>query len=299
MEVIDVHTHGLGGYDTRTTDAEHLLRIAALHGAAGVSEIVLTLYPATIRVMRESMAVVREAMERQKGHPAPSVADGPPGASAVAPARIRGVHLEGPFLNPVKCGALNAMTFLEPSGERLRELIGGFEDIVKIVTVAPEMEGAARLIREIADSGIVASMGHSAATYAEAEAGFHAGARGVTHLFNAMSGFHHREPGLAGFGLLHPGVYVEVIADPYHLHPGALELIFRSKSPDRIVLVSDTVRETTPFTKTQGVTDRHGTLLGGCLTLVEAARRLKEEGILTGEVRPYIADNPARYLQNA
>ncbi|MCC6345887.1 MAG: amidohydrolase family protein [Nitrospirales bacterium] len=299
MSVIDVHTHGIGGYDTRTTDAEHLLRIAELHGAAGVSEIVLTLYPAPIRVMRASMAVVREAMARQKGRPALSRTGSVSDTSAPPPARIRGVHLEGPFLNPVKCGALNAMTFLEPSGERLHELIEGFEDMVKIITVAPEMEGAARLIREMADAGIVVSMGHSAATYAEAEAGFHAGARGITHLFNAMSGFHHREPGLAGFGLLHPGVYVEVIADPYHLHPKTLELIFRTKGHDRILLVSDTVRETTSLTRKQGVTDRHGTLLGGCLTLTESARRLQEEGLLTGEVRRYIVENPGRYLQNA
>ncbi|MBZ0155267.1 MAG: amidohydrolase family protein [Alphaproteobacteria bacterium] len=299
MRVIDVHTHGIGGYDTRTADAEHLLRIAELHGAAGVSEIVLTLYPATIRVMRESMAVVREAMERQKGRTAlPRTDNNPSDALAASPAQIRGVHLEGPFLNPAKCGALNAMTFLEPSAEWLHELLDGFEEIVKIITVAPEMEGALPLIRKIADSGIVASMGHSAATYAQAEAGFHAGARGITHLFNAMSGFHHREPGLAGFGLLHPGVYVEVIADPYHLHPKTLELIFRTKSPDRILLVSDTVRETTSFTRAQGVTDRHGTLLGGCLTLTEAVRRLQEEGLVTRDAQRYIAENPGRYLQN-
>lgn len=289
MQIIDVHTHGMHGYDTRTSDAEQLLKIAELEGAQGVSALVLTIYPGIIRVMRESIDVVKRAMDIQKAGEAEQPED-------INPARILGVHLEGPFLNPMKSGALNALTFIDPSEESLDQLIEGYEDMVKIITVAPELEGATKLIKAIRKRGIIPSMGHSEATYQEAELGFHAGAGGITHLFNAMSGFHHREPGLAGFGLMNPEVYVEVIADPYHLHPATLEFILKSKNHERILLISDTVKETTPFTKGMGVADRHGRLLGGSMTIVESAERLKEMGIDPEVIKAFISDNPARYL---
>lgn len=307
MKIIDIHTHGIGGYDTRTADVEHILRIAELHGTKGVSAIILTIYPAPIKVMRENMAVIREAMKRQKDRQASGVKsqaltdkdkealDAP--RSTLDASQVIGVHLEGPFLNFSKCGALNSMALLEPSEDRLRELVEGFEDMVKIITIAPEMNGAPGLIRKIADMGIIASMGHSDATYAEAEAGFHAGAKGITHIFNAMRGYHHREPGISGFGLVNQDIYIEVIADPYHLHPQTLELIFRTKNPERIIIVSDTVRETTLFTKGTGVADLHGKLIGGSLTIAESAEMLIEAGFDSDVVMRCISENPERYIK--
>src|SRR4030043_1406372 len=172
----------------------------------------------------------------------PPLAKGGDGEVAL-PSRIIGGHLEGPFLNPSRCGSLNAASFIDPTEYKFKELIEGFEDIVKIITIAPEINGAIRLIKKMSDKGIIVSMGHSDATYAEAEAGFNAGAMGITHIFNAMRGFHHREPGLAGFGLLNQDIYIEVIADTYHLHPKTLELIFKTKNHNRIIIISDTVKE--------------------------------------------------------
>lgn len=286
MKVMDIHVHGIGGYDTRTVDEEHLRRIARIEAAEGVEAFMPTIYPSTIKVMRGQMTVVKGVMERQ--------AAGKEGQEPEA--RILGVHLEGPFLNPEKCGALNAVTFIEPTDYRLEELIEGFEGIIKIITIAPELEGAPKLIRALADRGIAVSMGHSNATYAQAEAGFNSGARGVTHLFNAMRGFHHREPGLAGFGLMNPEVYVEVIADPYHLHPATLELVLRLKSADRVILVSDTVQEAKTSSQRQAVADGHGTLLGGSMSVTEAALRLVDLGYERNAVTKYITENPARYL---
>ncbi len=151
MKIIDVHTHGIGGYDTRMPDEKDILAIAAAHGALGVAEIVPAIYPAEINVMRKHMDVVRNAMELQK-------------AMADTQSRIIGLHLEGPFLNPLQCGALDATAFLEPTEYHLQKLIEGFEDMVKIITIAPELKGAAAIIRKIADKGIIPSMGHSAAT---------------------------------------------------------------------------------------------------------------------------------------
>lgn len=285
MEIIDLHTHGISGYDSRTTDVDHLLRIAELHGSRGTTQLVLSIYPAPIRVMRESMELVRQAMNVQQAS-----------ADTSQTARILGVHLEGPFLNPLKAGALNAMAMLEPDEHHVRELLEGYEDIVKIVTVAPELEGARPVIRMIANRGIRVNMGHSSATFAEASAGFHAGARGITHLFNAMSGIHHREPGLAGFGLMTPDIYVEVIGDPFHLHSEIVRMIFALKPSDRILLISDAVRDTHAFLHPSEVTDARGKLLGGGLALAEAADNLIRLGIDRDSVIKSITENPMRYL---
>jgi N-acetylglucosamine-6-phosphate deacetylase len=221
-----------------------------------------------------------------------------------------GIHLEGPFLNPSKCGALDAKTFIEPSEKSLRRLLEGFEAIVKIITIAPELKGALQLIKNISDRGIIVSMGHSDATFSEAEAGFHAGAKGITHIFNATRGFHHREPGIAGFGLINKDIYIEVIADPFHLHPKTLEIVFKTKDPQKIILVSDSVKETNspPSPPCKGwvqrrarkivkaVTDAHGKLQGGSMTIVESSQRLIKMGFDKKVITDCITKNPRRYL---
>jgi len=298
MKIIDVHTHGIGGYDTKTTVLDNILKIADIHGSHGVSEIVLSIYPSKIDNMRKHIEVVKKAIEKQPPHP-PLTKGGSRGVDQSAPhaipTNIVGVHLEGPFLNPEKSGALDKKTFIEPTEYHFEKLIEGFEGIVKIVTIAPELKGALRLIKTMSDCGIIVNMGHSNATYAEAEAGYHAGARGITHIFNAMRGFHHREPGLTGFGLLHNDVYIEVIADPYHLDRKTLELIFRTKNPKRIIVVSDTVRES-KTTDNQAITDVHKKLSGGCITITESSRRLIEMGFDEHIVENCITKNPKRYL---
>jgi N-acetylglucosamine-6-phosphate deacetylase len=301
VKIIDIHTHGIGGYDTRTTDVEHIFRIAELHSSYGVSEIIPTIYPATIKIMRENMDIIKKAMEIQKDRNALSIMSNkseeknPSGFTRQA-ARIIGIHLEGPFLNPLKCGSLNAMTFIEPSVYNFKELIEGFEDIVRVITIAPELNGATNLIKYMADSGIIVSMGHSDATYAEAEAGFDAGAKGITHIFNAMRGFHHREPGIAGFGLINNDIFIEVIADSHHLHTKTLELIFKIKNHDKILLVSDSVKQTIAFFIRDGIVDTQGRLLGGSMPVAESAKMLIAKGFDEEMIMKCITENPERYL---
>jgi N-acetylglucosamine-6-phosphate deacetylase len=284
MKIIDIHTHGIGGFDSKTTDEEDILKIAEMHGSLGISEIILSIYSSSIKVMRENMEIVRKAMKLQ------DIKSEPPAA------KIIGIHLEGPFLNPSKCGALYSASFLEPNDFNFQELIEGFEDIVKIITVAPELDGSIGLIKKISDMGIIVSMGHSDATYNEAEAGFNAGSRGITHIFNAMRGFHHREPGIAGFGIMNQDIYIEVIADPYHLHLKTLELLFKTKRHDRIIIISDTVKETKISHKKQAIENSNGKLLGGCMTVIESSERLIKKGFKEGVVMKCITENPAMYL---
>ncbi|MBI4824775.1 MAG: hypothetical protein HY805_11205 [Nitrospirae bacterium] len=273
MKAVDIHIHGISGFDTRTKDPKDILEIASLCGKHGVTEIIPTIYPARINIMRENIMAVKMAMETQRTK------------ANENQSRIIGVNLEGPFLNPLKCGALNSSSFILPTEYNFKELIGGFEDVIKIMTIAPELEGAVKLIGKAHALGIIVSMGHSDATYNEAEEGFKAGAKGITHIFNAMSGFHHREHGLSGFGLLNDNIYIEVIGDPYHLHPKTIQMIFRLKSIERIILVSDLVANPSS----------HG-LSGGSMTVREASNRLIELGIDKEAVAVAMSGNPERYL---
>jgi len=284
MKIIDIHNHGIGGYDTRTNLIQDILKIAEIQGSYGVSEILPTIYPAPIQVMRENMETVKKAMLIQDS------------VASTQQSKITGIHLEGPFLNPVKSGAMNADSFIEANEYNFCKLIEGFEDMVKIITVAPEIKGSVEIIRTISDKGIIVSMGHSDATYAEAEAGFHAGARGITHIYNAMRGFHHREPGIAGFGLLNQDIYIEIIADPFHLHEKTIELIFKTKNHDRIIIVSDTVKETKTLPDNKSVADVHGKLLGGSMTVAESSQILIQTGYDEGVIMNCITANPERYL---
>jgi N-acetylglucosamine-6-phosphate deacetylase len=286
--VTDVHIHGVEGLDTTTEEVENITRLAEIEGRAGVEGIVLSIFSGPLEVMRRQMATIRRAVEVQNESSLPF-------GDVLPPARILGVHLEGPFLNPAMAGALDGSSFANPSEPMFRDLTDGFEDLVRIVTIAPEKGDALGLIRFMVKRGILVNMGHSNATITEAEAGFRAGARGVTHLFNAMSAFSHREAGLPGFGLLNPEVYVEVIGDLIHLSREALELVFRVKSPERIILVSDSVRETS-LVGDSSPQRSDGRLLGGSAPLPLAARRLVAEGFDPGLVMRAISINPRAYL---
>lgn len=313
MDIVDLHTHGIGGLDTRSADSDTVLRIAARHGEAGVSAILLSLYPAPTAIMRARMAAVKEAMERQyraesierraervssespvskTQNPKPKTQNCPPAA------RILGVHLEGPFLNPQMHGALDPAAFLAPDEKPLRELTEGFEGTVRTMTVAPEIPGALAIIKMLAEQSIIVNMGHSGATYAEAEAGFRAGARGITHLFNAMRGFHHREPGIVGFGLLSHDVYVEMVGDLKHLAPETIDLIFRMKDADRILLVSDSVAQT-GCTRGRVLEAEDRRLTGGSMDLKEAAETLVARGFDKEIVTRSVTTNPREYLARA
>ncbi|MBF0458616.1 MAG: hypothetical protein HQK99_12075 [Nitrospirae bacterium] len=289
MKTIDIHIHGIGGLDTRTSSEAHILKIAEIQMKAGVNEIVPTVYADDIQTMRLHMAAIKKAMTLQR-----QSNGGLTGQSAII-----GVHLEGPFLNPDKCGAQKRSALINPTERALKQLIEGFEDMIKIITAAPELDGAPDIISRITKRGIIVSMGHSAASYAEAEAGFKAGARGITHLFNAAAPFHHREPGLVGFALTNKDIYVELIADPFHLHPATTELIFAAKPQDKIIIVSDSVRQTGTNPDTgSGITDEKHTLLGGAATITDAASRLIRLGFDEDKIMRCITENPARYLSS-
>ena len=283
---LDLHTHGLMGRDSRSTNPDEYLLLAASYKSAGTDAFLPTLFPAPIDVMRSQMKAIRTAME-----------EGGKGGFA----SILGVHLEGPFVNPAKCGALGKGNFLQPDIDSLLRLVEGFEDLIKIITIAPELPGALALIEKAASLGIRVNMGHSAATFEEAKAGRAAGATGVTHLFNAMSGMHHREPGLAGYALSDDGLYVEIIADFAHVHPEMVRLVLRSKPSSRIILVSDSLAAAkTPGAPSMGPLYLEGgrTLAGSGITLADAVNNIVSLGVPRETAASFAGTNPRRFLEN-
>jgi len=284
---VDLHTHGIGRYDTRTDDYEEILTMARAHAKAGTIAILPTIYSGPINEMRKNLKAVSKAMEVQ------ARGEGLKAMGRTFGAQILGVNLEGPFLNPVKCGAMDKGTFIKPTLAALNKLIAGYEDIVRIITIAPELPGALKVIEKCADMGIRVNMGHSDATLQQAVEAKKAGATGITHIFNAMRPFHHREPGIAGLGLTNSDLYIEVIADGVHLHPLTLELLFNRKPLDKIIIVSDSVRGQKTA---KGVVYDNGVLAGSGLTISGAVKRLQRIGISDAEIIEVSTGNPLRYL---
>lgn len=291
---IDLHTHGAGSYDTRTSTPEDVLKIAEIHAKNGVSAIVPTIYSDSIDRMRENMEAVRKAMEIQSEEDIRQKAENRCDKTKIRrPSKIIGLHLEGPFLNPLRCGALDEGSFLRPNLVSLKKLIEGYEEIIKIITVAPELPGALKVIERCREKGFKVNMGHSNANYKEASEGKKAGATGITHLFNAMRPFHHRDPGIAGLALIDEDLYIEVIADGIHVSPEVLKLVFNIKRSDRIIVVSDSIKGADNKRKPLY---KQGKLMGSNMVISGAINILRQIGISEHLIRDAIIKNPQRYI---
>ena len=220
---IDLHVHGGGGADFMDADPEAVATITAAHARHGTTALLATTLTAP---EAEIIAAIRAA------HSAPQRG-----------ARILGFHIEGPFINPVMQGAQDGR-FIRPAdpAEIDRWLAAGGPGQAWQMTLAPEGDGALTTIRHLAIRGAVVSAGHTDCTYAQLAAAQAAGLSHVTHLYNAMRGLHHREPGTVGGALSLPGLTVEVIADGIHVHPAALTVALRVRGSDAVILVTDAMR---------------------------------------------------------
>ncbi len=179
----------------------------------------------------EALGAIRAAAGSVRGRSGPSGPLGPAGtagtAGTAAGATILGAHLEGPFLNPRRAGAMNSKAFLPPAPDVVRRLLLAGEGCLSLMTLAPELPDADLAITELVEAGVVVSLGHSEATYDQARAAVRCGARSVTHLFNAMAPLHHRAPGLLGAALDLPELACELICDGPHVDPVAMRLAHR------------------------------------------------------------------------
>jgi N-acetylglucosamine-6-phosphate deacetylase len=288
---IDVHVHGAGGDVFEQGGVEGNARISAVlgrYGTVGCVATLATLPPDRLRAAVTAIAAVRG---REPG------------------TRILGIHLEGPFLNPRRCGAQNPAWMRPPAIEEVDALQEQCEGGIRMVTVAPELDGALDFIRALRHRGIAVAIGHSEATMEQVEAAIAVGVTHVTHLFNAMSPLHHRAPGIAGVALTDDALTVEVICDGHHLHPRAVDLIFRCKPPHRIAMVTDAVAAGMPEgthdvfgvrCEVRGGTVRTATgqLAGSCLTMDAAVRNVRawQPGRTLGQILACASAVPARVI---
>lgn len=289
--LIDLHFHGCKGEDFSDASLAGLQIMADYELSQGVTYIC----PAGMTLPEDRLIAMCETAVRHQ-------------AGAVRGAELVGVNLEGPFLSEGKKGAQNSAYLRDPDVEMLSRLQKAAGGLIKLVTVAPEQPGGIEFIRTAAQSGITVSVGHTMADYGVARSAFSAGARQVTHLFNAMPAFTHRAPGVVGAAFDHPEVRVELICDGVHLHESVVRAAFHLFGPERVILISDTMRaagmpdgnytlggqDATVTGKLAALAD--GTIAGSATNLMDCLRTAVSFGIPLKDAVRAATFNPARAL---
>ncbi len=278
---VDTHIHGGHGDDVM------------LHGEAGIDRIAADLLrygvtswqPTTLSARHDDLMRAIEACRRAAERPHMG-------------ARIVGLHIEGPYINPAKKGAQSEEGIRRPDPEKCRAYLREADGLARVMTLAPELPGADDLMALLREEGVIISLGHSDADYDTALNAIERGATHATHLFNAMPPLHHRRPGLTAACLNEDALTVELIADGIHLHPQTVRLAYRAKGPDRIALVTDamsavgmpdgeyTLGAHTVTVRGDRCTLADGTIASSMLTMNRAARNM---GAFTGAPLPEVA----------
>ena len=274
--LIDIHSHGSVGVDVMDCSLEAVAKYQLSHG-------ITTYYPTTLTVDEASIIAATEQKTDFEGG-----------------SYIPGFHIEGPFINVKRKGAQNEKYIVSPSIDVYKKYKN-----VKLITLAPEVEGAMDFIREC---DAVVCLGHSDADYETAKAAFDAGAECITHTFNAMSGIHHRDPAIIGAGA-DSGAYAQIISDGFHLHPATVRLAVKMFGKDRVVLISDSMLGTSasdglynfgglPTTVKDGkaYTD-YGAIAGSTTNLFECVRCAISFGIPEEDAVMMASENPARLMK--
>ena len=269
---VDVHVHGAGGFSHPADMAEWLPR-------TGVTAFLPTLAASapeeTLELVAEVAALGPEVLDR---------------------AEVLGSHLEGPFLQPEWCGAQPRQALRKPSIEEVEQLLAQARGTLRRMTLAPELPGAEAVCRRLAAAGVQVSLGHSSCSYAQALEAVGWGASSVTHEFNAMAPFHHREPGLVGAALTDERLLAELIADGVHVTPAAALLLVRARGAAGVALITDGLpalglppgeydwmgRRIATDGRVARLAD--GTLAGSTTSMLEAVRNLVDWGVPLAEV---------------
>ena len=276
---IDVHVQGAGGCDILDGTYDAIDTISKTLAKNGVTAFLATTVINTKSKKQLHIDAVRQAMKR-----------------GVDGAQVLGVHLEGPFINSVKCGMIKKENIIMSVGTpvpSITSIIDACAGSLKMMTIAPEITGALNVIKQLKKNKIVASIGHTDATYKEAIKGFDAGITHATHVFNAMHGLHHRQPGAVGAVLTDDRVSVQLIADGRHLHPAVVKLVVRQKGIDKIALITDSmsaaglkdgkyIYNNLKYESKDGLTVYCGTdtFIGTALTLNKIVKRITDMGIV-------------------
>lgn len=220
---IDLHVHGAVGHEVMDASLDGLAAMAAFYASHGVTGFLPTTWTAAPEELRRVLAVVGQAMR-----------------SSLPGAAVLGAHMEGPFLNPARCGAQDTRFIRAATPEEALPYLE--TGVVRLITLAPEMEGSRWLIEACRQRGVTVSAGHTSAGYELLAELSGRGVRQVTHCFNAMDGLNHRAPGTVGAALSLDALSCELIADNVHVHPAVQKILVAAKTPARVILVTDALR---------------------------------------------------------
>lgn len=265
---IDLLVHGGGGYGFADIGREAAESISTFFFKHGTTGMLAALYSKSEKEMIDDVKRIVGFMNKS------------------ARSNIWGIHLEGPFINRSLHGAMKVDSLWEANMDGWKRVFEASQGFIRLMTIAPELPGVDEIMRAAASKDVVLSIGHSAATYQEVLNAIDNGAAHVTHMFNAMKPFHHREPGVALAALLHNELKIELIADGIHIHPAVMRLLFKIKGEGGILLITDSIRacgmpdgEYTFMDQTIKVTQNRaylsdGTLAGSTLTMEKAVQNM-------------------------
>jgi len=289
---IDVHIHGAKGIDVNSADGDGLFEIAKFLASHGVTGWLPTLVPDSDSNYAHAISAIDRLMEMQLDEPV---------AQAV------GVHYEGVFANEKMCGALRPEFFKRFVEHELTEL-PRLKNGVHMTTFAPEIEGGIALAKELKRQGWIASIGHTKADLDTLNQAIQAGANHLTHFYNAMTGMHHRDIGVVGWAFSNPEVTFDIIADAIHVHPAMLEFACRTKGPNKVSLISDSIAATglgdgqfqiwgeNVSVKDGRTRNERGSIAGSVITMLDAVKRMLSIGFSSAEVSRMASLNPAKLL---
>ena len=289
--LVDIHSHGAVGHDFCDEDVKGLKEILAYEKSVGVTSYCPTSMTFPEEKLSRVFAQIPEVMEEEDSRYA----------------RVLGINMEGPFISPAKVGAQNPDYVMKADVDMFRRLDHNCGNAIRLVTLAPEVEGNMDFIRELKDE-VHISIGHTAAGYDTASEAFALGADHVTHLFNAMPAFAHRDPGVVGATADHQSVYAEVICDLIHIHPSMIRAIFSFLGEERMVLISDSMEATGmedgvyqlggQKVKKEGAYARllDGTIAGSVTCLFDGFRNAVKAGIPLESAIRLVTMNPAKSI---
>lgn len=258
---IDVHIHGVNGADVMDATKEALDTMSSTLPKEGTTSFLATTMTQDTKEIEKALANVGEYLQ---------------GKQDTGKAEIVGVHLEGPFVNPDKAGAQPLKHIMDPDLPLLKKWELLTNNMIKLVTLAPERPGGLEMVNYLSTHGIVASIGHSDATFEEVNKAIESGANHVTHLYNQMSGLHHREPGVVGSVFLRDELKAEIIVDGVHVRPEMVELAYKIKRKDGLLLITDSMRAKC---LKNGEYD-----LGGQDVIVKDGKAVLADGTLAGSI---------------
>lgn len=285
---VDIHVHGGVGHEVMDAQPNTIAELAKFYAQHGCTSFLATTWTDTReRIVAALRNAAIHAGSQENG------------------ATMLGVHLEGPYLNPAKCGAQSATQIRRAARDEALEFLD--LGVIRLLALAPEYDENHWLIHECARRGIAVSAAHTNATYDQIRAAIGMGLRQTTHTYNAMTGLHHRDPGTLGAALSSPELRCELIADNIHVHPAAMSILYHAKGPDGVILITDAVRGAGMPDGEYPIDDRitivrdgavrlpDGTLAGSTLTMERALRNLlTATGRPLSEVWQASSLNPAR-----